>query len=240
MKMYANESKGEKYPTQQKWQNDACDRRDFIEFFFDGRELYPEYLTDVNVMACPSDADPEVATWYTPENVETGTPNPCKFRATSYNYSSWVLSDELLLANPADKNNPDLTLATFLTYANGDFVLGISDLMDKIASEWGVNGDANVYHSDFEAGSSTALRLREGIERFFISDINNPAATAKAQSEIFVMYDDVNTGAVEFMNHIPGGGNVLYMDGHVSFVKYPGDSPFSRIIAVLNEFAYTL
>ncbi|MBX7255953.1 MAG: DUF1559 domain-containing protein [Candidatus Hydrogenedentes bacterium] len=242
MKMYANESKGEKYPSQQKWEGDACTRRTFIEFFFDGREVYPEYLTDINVMACPSDSNPEIETWYTPEDVNAGTPNPCKFRATSYNYSSWVLSDELMLNNAADKNNADLTLATFLTYTSPDFQAGITDLLQRIDEEWGSASvpDPGVYHEDFEAGSKIAYRLREGIERFFISDINNPAASAKAQSEIFVMYDDINTGEVAFMNHIPGGGNVLYMDGHVSFIKYPGDSPFSRVIAVLNEFAYTL
>jgi prepilin-type processing-associated H-X9-DG protein len=26
-------------------------------------------------------------------------------------------------------------------------------------------------------------------------------------------------------NHVPGGGNVLYMDGHVGFVKYPSAWP---------------
>jgi prepilin-type processing-associated H-X9-DG protein len=26
-----------------------------------------------------------------------------------------------------------------------------------------------------------------------------------------------------FFNHIPGGSNVLYMDGHVDFQKYPSN-----------------
>lgn len=30
------------------------------------------------------------------------------------------------------------------------------------------------------------------------------------------------------MNHIPGSCNVLFMDGHVEFVKYPSRSPISR------------
>ena len=29
-------------------------------------------------------------------------------------------------------------------------------------------------------------------------------------------------------NHVPGGGNVLYMDGHVKFVPYPTKYPMSR------------
>lgn len=39
------------------------------------------------------------------------------------------------------------------------------------------------------------------------------------------------------MNHLPGGGNVLYMDGHVEFQRYPGESPFSRFFAKFLELA---
>jgi prepilin-type N-terminal cleavage/methylation domain-containing protein/prepilin-type processing-associated H-X9-DG protein len=82
-------------------------------------------------------------------------------------------------------------------------------------------------------------RLREGIERFFITDINNPAAGALAQSTLPVMWDAYGRndnwdaaaqgrGASLFFNHIPGGCNILYMDGHVAFEKYskPGPPPF--------------
>lgn len=85
--------------------------------------------------------------------------------------------------------------------------------------------------------SGTVYRLREGIERFLITDINNPAATAKAQSEIPIMIDIIGTGAgVPYFNHIPGGCNSLYLDGHVSFVKYlganqPGEGLVNELIA---------
>ena len=74
------------------------------------------------------------------------------------------------------------------------------------------------------------LHLREGIERFTITDINNPAAAASAQSNIVVMYDSwggdwtggwwAKDNTVVRFNHIPGGSNILYMDGHVSFARY--------------------
>ena len=69
-------------------------------------------------------------------------------------------------------------------------------------------------------GSNTVHALREGIERFMITDINNPGASAVAQTEIAFLWDDVATELQGF-NHVPGGGNVLYMDGHVEFQKYP-------------------
>jgi prepilin-type N-terminal cleavage/methylation domain-containing protein/prepilin-type processing-associated H-X9-DG protein len=75
-------------------------------------------------------------------------------------------------------------------------------------------------------------RLKEGIERFAITDINNPSASAKAQSTIFVMFDAFgnagdlwgDNGIAQF-NHVPGGSNVLYMDGHVEFVKVNAKAP---------------
>ena len=72
-------------------------------------------------------------------------------------------------------------------------------------------------------GGDTIYRLREGIERFLITDINNPAGSAAAQSELAVMWDrgsinDEEEG-VFWINHIPGGSNVLYMDGHTQFIK---------------------
>ncbi len=77
--------------------------------------------------------------------------------------------------------------------------------------------------------SDTIFRLREGIERALITDINNPGASARAQSDIFVMWDGTSTIASDF-NHVPGGSNVLYLDGHVDFIRYPGpaDSPLNR------------
>ncbi len=78
----------------------------------------------------------------------------------------------------------------------------------------------------------TIYRLREGIERFMITDINNPGASAQAQSTLFVMADGVSTEISHF-NHIPGGSNVLYMDGHVSFERYElgGPGPINGPVA---------
>ncbi len=44
--------------------------------------------------------------------------------------------------------------------------------------------------------------------------------------QVPVMFDAASTsGAVTEFNHVPGGCNVLYMDGHVEFIKYPGKFP---------------
>jgi len=42
------------------------------------------------------------------------------------------------------------------------------------------------------------------------------------------MYDFTSTVPSSF-NHVPGGSNVLYMDGHVAFQKYPASFPITRV-----------
>ncbi len=113
-------------------------------------------------------------------------------------------------------------------------------------------GGRHVVYSDYfldDDGSAlpdTYPRLREGIERFFITDINNPGAGAEAQSSIAVMWDAWSTEAETggrgtpkranplTFNHIPGGSNVLFMDGHVRFIRYNADYP----IQWLDEAAF--
>jgi len=80
-------------------------------------------------------------------------------------------------------------------------------------------------------GPDVAYHLREGVERFLITDIDNPAAGAKAAGDIPTMCDawgtvkktngaDTGLAAVPAFNHVPGGANVLFADGHVEFLHY--------------------
>jgi prepilin-type processing-associated H-X9-DG protein len=41
------------------------------------------------------------------------------------------------------------------------------------------------------------------------------------------------SSTVSNFTHVPGGSNVLYMDGHVEFVRYPGTYPVTRTWAWL-------
>ena len=88
------------------------------------------------------------------------------------------------------------------------------------------------YWVEGNGGGTTVFHLKEGIERFMITDINNPAATASAQSEIFVMLDTFSA-QTDLFNHVPGGCNILYLDGHVQFEKYPNDQPLNVGFATL-------
>lgn len=87
--------------------------------------------------------------------------------------------------------------------------------------------------------TNTVLRLREGIERFLITDINSVNTTNEGQSNIQVMWDIIAT-AVQSFNHVPGGLNVLFLDGHTQFEKYPQregvqSEPFARVAGCVIE-----
>ena len=91
---------------------------------------------------------------------------------------------------------------------------------------WGKFFDPAKFPTNLGVGGGKILyRLKDGIERFFITDINNPAGSAQAQSTLPVSMDSFayapagSSHATRF-NHLPGGCNVLYMDGHVEFIRY--------------------
>jgi prepilin-type N-terminal cleavage/methylation domain-containing protein/prepilin-type processing-associated H-X9-DG protein len=258
LKMYSNESKGQMYPSVAYLQ---CDGTWVGNIALNTVPVYPEYLTDPNVLLCPSDprgndvvkrfsaADTltQVATAYGPPPVfgpTSGNPNtdffPCEVNAdtTSYCYMGWALrvpgitDDATVFTTFADavsyfQSKPGLNpqMITDFVY----IILDPSGMAARMAS-----GDPRQLDGDISHGSVTIYRLREGIERFFITDINNPAGSAQAQSEIPMMSDWISNKITDTQgfNHLPGGSNVLYLDGHVAFLRYPSEWPVSPLFAV--------
>ncbi len=209
-KMYANESKGQTFPPQFPgyYPANGGDPVPSHSFFW-GPSMYPEYMTDYAILFCPSDPMGQDTKAVIDELAALAfTEVAQQFRDYSYMYLGWA------------------------TRVDGDWGIW------KSASGDARNGDKilpeDFVINDIDHVSGSLYRLREGIERFFITDINNPAASAMAQSELVVMWDIVctNPGASgNQFNHVPGGMNVLYMDGHVNFMRYPGDYPCSPYLA---------
>ncbi len=226
-KMYANESKGEKYPSARRCSGADCGQNVGMSTLWspDGPSIYPEYLSDTNILLCPSDPEDSAYQWLCIEDDEASGICPCKIYNVSYLYWSWAIDPKHYLTDMADLNSD----ADFLTIFDGEWLFSIQNHITALTTAC-VSGDFSAYEDDPDVGrGNTMYRLREGIERFFITDINNPAASSMAQSEIAIMNDEVNKilnygGSVSF-NHVPGGGNVLYMDGHVEFIRYPGEWP---------------
>ena len=251
-KMYANESSGETLPRVHGDQAfgaaaDAtgCDPdslQDKTVFAPRIPSIYPEYLTDPNVLLCPSDAD-------------IGGNNPllivaddgsgtCQYKDEvtyadqSYNYLGYVLDrvDETDPTVVAPFPGPAQLVGLSLMFGSVLFNMDPSD--DDVAGE-PVNlanfGMGGLGYGN--GGGDTINRLREGVERFMVTDINNPAGSALGQSEIPIMWDKISTnpnGGIGY-NHLPGGCNTLYFDGHVAFVKFGDTFPATHAHAMLNS-----
>ena len=214
-KMYANESKGERLPPTSDPAQICANTGEPISFAGcpHGDTIYPEYLTDMNIWVCPSDEDntddfynggPHGTGFF---NDVDGNPITECFDGISYVYLGWmILTDD------------EVTAASLL----------VVQLLTGVLSP---DDDASV-EDDPVLGDHTFYRLREGIERFLITDINNPAASAEAQSTIPIQWDWLGTIPSAF-NHVPGGCNVLYLDGHVDWMRYPNEFPVSKVFAEL-------
>jgi len=211
-KMYANESDGEVFPTIYPGYYDAeTDTQERAVTFFWGPAVYPEYLTDYNVTFCPSDPETEPYIEEIEERIAEGSDYVAhQFRDYSYMYIGWVTT-------------------CMDNYGGYKKAYKEHRTSDKQMPKWFVTSDIDLADIDPGTGNSggnTLYRLREGIERFLITDINNPAASAQAQSEVCVIWDMIatNPSSQNQFNHVPGGCNVLYMDGHVEFIRYVADS----------------
>ncbi len=223
MRMYADEWNG-RYPrvmgvpAEGVYSEAVLGRANFVAMF-DGRAMYPEYLSDVAVLVCPSDneatADPGI---FGREDLDAdgvpdreGKVNPYNIDDPSYDYFGFVFTREM-------------TFVQLFLYLMGQGALTTPDLpvLDQDAPVPGGHGSA--------IGGDTVYRLRDGINRFLVTDINNPAASAIADSEVPIMWDLV-TNRPERFSHVPGGSNVLFLDGHVEFLKYPSRFPVTKEFA---------
>jgi prepilin-type N-terminal cleavage/methylation domain-containing protein/prepilin-type processing-associated H-X9-DG protein len=220
----------------------------------DPQPIYPEYLTDPNVFVCPSsssntgDLDSDLVIMRDDGSGLCQNDGLILGAARFYGYVGFA--NDLV-----DINESDTTGALFSYNGAFDTALlngQLMSIMIQMDGGWGT-GDMSLMHNDMPVdsgvaddveahmgfpvgigtgGGDTHMRLKEGIERFMITDINNPAGSAAAQSELPIMWDVVsaairegggsNEVGVAAFNHVPGGSNVLYMDGHVSFEKFPG------------------
>ena len=207
------------------------------------RALYPEYLPDLKVLVCPS--DPGASKDNPLQIVKDDGSGTCQYQGfasnadDSYNYLGYVLdkADDTDPQTATPFPGPTQLIGLTLNIVSVLFNLNPSD---DVALDKDLNLTA-VGFGGMNAGNGTGdtvFRIREGIERALITDINNPGASSVAQSDLPVMWDTVSSkpaGAGVDFNHVPGGSNVLFLDGHVKFTKYPGPFPVTRSFAVLSS-----
>lgn len=240
-KMYANEAKGERFPY---LKATNCDGSPTIGLASipDMTTMYPEYLNDFQVLVCPSspfngsaldlwDQGNNPATSYA-EAVEEGHMSingvnihadgrldPCEIYEHPYCYIGWAISPHLF------QTDADFELFEGALEAKAEEITDPANTREQCieAADEDWKFEEHSHAKQAMEAQGMAYRLREGIERFLITDINNPAATAEAQSTLPIMWDEISGDSASHFNHVPGGCNVLYLDGHVAFLKFIAD-----------------
>jgi prepilin-type N-terminal cleavage/methylation domain-containing protein/prepilin-type processing-associated H-X9-DG protein len=274
-KMYANEARGERFPPMMigtypgfNQAGALVEKSTALAAGPNVFTIYPEYLTDANIVVCPSSSRAGSFTDNITFALGGQEVNCFGYGATNrltrcantaddyYMYVGWLL-DRIDGADPAQlRPISDFPLVQLLATVLNATIPPPNTLVSQQAAELfnGVleggqaqtqliaivqnpespaapaggfpraDSDISVLQGAGNAGGNRVNRLREGIERFLITDINNPAGSARAQSDVFLM-SDLLTTAPSWFNHVPGGANVLFMDGHVEFRRYSPQAP---------------
>lgn len=198
------------------------------DMIFNGPAIFPEYLSDLNIVWCPSwAANPGPMERYDEAKGNgDGTIQAEELTKEPYDYIGWmILFDHQIIGfdkigKKGSGPNGRWEESEYMDTPFGELAL------ENVATQ----GRASLKNFTFEdnlgtqfgGDGNTLFRLGEGIQRFLITDINNPGASAQASSVVPVMWDHISTNVKDFA-HVPGGGNVLYLDGHVDFLTYPSN-----------------
>ncbi len=223
LSMYAGESKGSMPPLTHRYKTGSGMSMSAMPWMllWDEKAVYPEYLSDMNVWVCPS-AERE-SQYLAKDGLwrnGAGAVDPSRFTDGCYIYLGYLVQkvqDMHAMVMAVLKPN-----SMTGTAVNDKFKEGTYNLDQDVPP--GMNNANSIY------------RLRVGIERFLITDINNPAASTKAASTIPTTWDIASSINLDNFNHIPGGCNVAYLDGHVEFVRYPGVYPVNAANIAMPVF----
>ncbi|HNT88394.1 MAG TPA: hypothetical protein PKL84_11065, partial [Candidatus Hydrogenedentes bacterium] len=184
-KMFANESKGQRFPALSPVPGNLMAR---------GSLIYPEYVFDLAILSNPGAGEAPVIEISSPEDADRLIDDQ------GYVYLSHAVTNE-------------------------------EEGLAWIAAYFQAVEDGTGFDRDFETpDGKTIYRLREGIDRFFITDINDPRSAAKVQATMPVMWERPGVWDVD-------GINVLYFDGHVEFVRkgtFPYTETFMEALLALN------
>jgi prepilin-type N-terminal cleavage/methylation domain-containing protein/prepilin-type processing-associated H-X9-DG protein len=249
LKMYADESNGW-WPTVKTNHCDGALAENLVTMF-DASVLFPDYMNDFEIMVCPSASTGSTAVQLYDEGINAsdnwqealddghlpdandGVVQPCEIYEHPYVYWGWALAKDFL------RTEQDLS----------HFAESVESLADKLIVDGQATANRTWKLEDDSAtptpvgGRTEALRLREGVARFMITDLNNMAsADTPADSKLVVMWDEIADDDTKHFNHLPGGSNVLYMDGHVEFQRWLGlsgnDFPVNEGGIILHEFSH--
>jgi len=257
LKMYANESEGEVFPPHDIWNDEPFGTSSMWQQIMGpaGHKVYPEYLSDHTIGRCPSSAFDPVGANPGPDPLEGSflqdlpaavAADPTWIASGFSNGTTGEFPFFGMTRYTPESTGVRVVMNTF-TYIyvnriiNPDWLVDLQNnyevarfCMDGVTFPTFVEEQQSTGTATITGFGNISLNLvREGAERFMITDINNAGASARGQSNVPVMWDLTRIeggwsqtdqrGRNIMFNHLPGGANILYMDGHVAHVKYPAE-----------------
>ncbi len=191
-----------------------------------GPAIMPEYMTDPAILICPSSSQGAYSDIVINSRNCDGGYFPERIAVAQYSYFGWAVPLDQTLLDSWRFLGQCVYVEGFLRELADQLIYGTGkptyfEAMQHNDNDLEFNSTNIAVLFGTVPNGFTIHRLKEGVERFMITDINNPASARSAQSEVVVMWDASQQGVIAF-NHVPGGGNVLFMDGHVRFIRYAG------------------
>ncbi|MDZ4858111.1 MAG: prepilin-type N-terminal cleavage/methylation domain-containing protein [Candidatus Hydrogenedentes bacterium] len=217
-------------------------------FTFDPRDIFPDYLSDLQILKCPSSGltlqdptlEPFVDVSFLPQYISPAVQNDPR--------NAGVLSKMV-------RERPDYECITSQYYIYLPYAVATEEnlmfLWDELNRHMAETDDMDFMKDDLffpgghgAAGTDAFFRTTVGVNRQFVADVNNPSSSAVSDTEIPVMFDAVSIDGELVMNHfVPFGGNVLYLDGHVEWMQLKDDGlkpPFTPLLVeYLRANVYT-
>ena len=186
--------------------------------------IFPEYISDPSVFLCPDDKSSNKEEFKS-SNGDSNFHEYCaqprrgaRVAGSSYAYTGYAyLGGDIATREAAQLKEvlgPVVKAAGRGEWAKAEGLVREDVLVPQAIAPPG-------------AAEPKVYRLREGLEKIFVTDANNPSAIAKVKSEVWVMHDKAHLNP-EYTNHRPEGSNVLFLDGHVEYMRYmnkPSDTP---------------
>jgi prepilin-type N-terminal cleavage/methylation domain-containing protein/prepilin-type processing-associated H-X9-DG protein len=219
--LYAQENEG-RFPPRQVFRADGSLSTEMI---FNGTAMVPEYITNLNMVWCPSYSEGEPVEWYDKARGNNdGIVQPDELTTEPFHYTGWLLVDDANILGPlaeSESSESDGSLAES-EYANTPW----GELAQANVETNGAASDRDFTVSAAYAGTQahdgdTIYRLREGVERFIVTDADDETVLTRTRTQIPIMWDHI-TAEMENPPHMPGRGiNTLYLDGHVAFRRFP-------------------
>ena len=213
LSMFAHENARKKYP-----------RIDGVKgnLIFEGDQLYPGYLDDFSILGCPGDfgggLDVLEAAFRLKDNSQhpnssVGSVHADCLTSESYIYLGWLVMNE------------EQGLAALNAYRDAS----ADDLNEDLQVPEGMGNGG--YRLEGRPDTSKIRRLGTNAVRWLITGPDQEDQWDSLTGTIPIVWEWPSN------HHSKPGGHVLYLDGTVEFVPYPGKFPMTeKFIEALREF----